>query len=128
MIFIQIFTIIQRPIKVLRQHVFIKGLTSQPSRRISARKILIRPAGSVEISSGRHVVNFSFHGEVHGFAVLAIVLQERSGRVRLENDGRWAFGEGDGRCGAKTVVGEEKEEGEEDEVDGCCDGCPGRRL
>src|SRR6266480_199948 len=41
LILTQIITVIQRPVQVLGQHFFVKRLTSQSPRRISACKILI---------------------------------------------------------------------------------------
>ena len=108
----QILTVIQRPVKVLRQHVFVKRLISEAPRGISAGKILVRPAGTVEISSGRNVVDFPSHGEVDGFATLAVVLQQCSGGVGLEYDGRRTLGEGDGRRGTEAIVGQQEKEGE----------------
>ena len=49
LILIQILTVVQRPIEILRQHVLIERLTGQTPRRISASKVLIRPTRSVEI-------------------------------------------------------------------------------
>jgi hypothetical protein len=125
LIFIQIITIVQGPIEIFGQHLLVEALTRQTPGRIPAGKVLVRPAGPVEIAAGGDVVDFAAHGEVDGLAGLAVVLEQRAGRVGLEDDGGGAFGQRGGRRRAQAVVGEQQEEREQDEVDGCCDRCAG---
>lgn len=118
----QIFTIIQRAIEVLGQHLLVEALTRQAPRGVPPRKILIRASRAVEVAPWGDVVDFAADGQVDGGVVLAVVLEQRARGECLENDGRRARWEG-GRSGwAQAEVNERGEQEEDGEVQWCCKG------
>jgi hypothetical protein len=115
----QILTRVQRPVQILRQHLLVKALTRQPPRRIPPRKVLIHAAWPVEVPTGRNIVDFPLHRQVHRPVVLAIVRQQRAGRERAEDGRGRSLGELDGRGGAEAQVQDRAEEDEEGNVQRC---------
>ena len=112
--------------KILCQHVLVETSASQSTTCITASEVCIRTARAVKLSAGRDVVYAGLDGKVDGFALGAVVGQQGDWCESPVDDGfGWWLGiEGLGRAGAgeETVVGEEGEESEEDEVDGCKNG------
>jgi len=106
----KIVTWIQRPVQILGQHLFIEALAREASRRIPARKVLIRTSWAVEVAPGGHVVDFPTHGEVYWCVGRAVVWQKRARCECLEDYWLRAGGESCGRGGAQAQV----EEGADD--------------
>jgi len=122
---IQIPTVIQRPLQILREHVLVETLAREPPRRIPAGEVLVGPTGPVEVAAGADVEDLAADGEVDGLAVVAVVREEGARGEGAEDDRGWAFGEGGGGLGSEAEVDEEEEEGGEEEGYGggyCCAG------
>ena len=112
----EILTIIKWTIEILGQHLLIEALTRETSRSITAGEVLVRSAGSVEVASAGHVVDFSLHGQVHGLTVFAVIGQQGPWCEGSEDYGCWCIG--DDRLGGwlESVVYEHRQDEEKKEV------------
>lgn len=109
---------VERPVEVLGQHVLVEAPAGQAAARIAAGKVLVGPAGAVELAAVADVEDAAAHGEVDGSAVLAVVGQERARGEVAEDDGRALLGEGGRRGGSYGGVESVAEEEEEEDVEG----------
>ena len=123
----QVFQLIQRSLQILRQHIHIKRPTRKTATCVAAREVGVGSSRAVEVATWCDVKDAAADGEVDGGVVLAVVGEEGGWGEGFEDGGGWwgREGGGEGWGGPEAVVDQEGEEGEEDEVDGCCDGGAG---
>lgn len=105
--------------QILGQHILVKAAIRQSPAGISAGEVLVGPARSIEVASGGNVEDTAADSEVDG-GVLEAVVGGKGWRGEGAEDGcgrrRGQGGFGDG---LEVAVGDEEEEGEEEQVYGC---------
>lgn len=84
---------VQRPIQILSQHVLIEAPARKPAARIPTRKVCVRPARPVKVTTTGNVKDGAADGEEDGGAVFAVEGQQGVRVVGLEDDGRRGLGE-----------------------------------
>ena len=125
----QVLQRIQRPVEVVRQHFLVEAAAGQAATGVAAGKVLVGPAGAVEVAAGTDVEDAATHGEIDGTGGGAVVGTELGRGEGAEEGGRGrggeGGGEGEGGAGFEAEVEEEEEEGEDEEVDEGGDGGAG---
>lgn len=113
----KILQLVQRSIQVLGQHLIIKALHTQPPRRITTRKVLVRRTGTVELPAVGDVEHAPAHRKEDARLVAAVVREEGARGEGAEDDGGGFFGEGGCGCRFEGGVEAVEEDGEEEDVE-----------
>nr|POE89829.1 3-oxoacyl-[acyl-carrier-protein] reductase fabg [Quercus suber] len=121
----QILQLIERALQVLGQHVLVEAPAGQPATRVSAGEVGIWTARAVEVAAGGDVEDLAAHGQIDGHAVGAVVGEELRGREDAEDGGRGRGRQCHGWFWPQPHVHEDDEDGEQENVDGRCDGRSG---
>ena len=130
----EILEIIQRPLKVLREHFLIEALEGQSSRCVTSGKVLVWSAlkqsppvnhlgpvhaygvhlppreeerqtyRSIKAPARGYVKHTTAHSKIDRLVILAVELDECRWGVGAENRGRWTLGQGYGGLGAQLNV------------------------
>lgn len=82
---------IQFCLQILRQHILIEATTRQSSTRVSARKVGVRAAGTVEVLARRDVEDSAADGKVDGWLCGAVVREQGWWCEGAKEDGWWGW-------------------------------------
>ena len=84
---VQILALIQRPVEIFGQHLFVEALACETAGGVSAGEVLVGPAGAVEIAAGGYVVDFACGVGKGGLVGWSVVVGGFGG----EGGGEWVL-------------------------------------